>query len=211
MAHFLLACRTGRRLSPPTPHLPHAVVCGPGCRRSQWFHLLILIGPDVFFCSQGACWAWFCSLSLCGRPKTLGRRCDERRSWRRNPHTHSGCKSSAGEFWWEVGLKIAPLFLFYAFTLILFCTHLLTNKWSDGSNFPPPLIQMLQESFCYKRYLLEQNIFPFSEAFKGQWRCTVETGSVSVLHPDTPLPRCASFPWNFPLRCRMAFWEIWKW
>lgn len=41
----------------------------PGYNR---FHLLILIRPDVLFCSQGECWVRFCSVSLWSRPRTVG-------------------------------------------------------------------------------------------------------------------------------------------
>lgn len=81
-AHCLLACRTGRRSNPPVP-----VVCGPGCRRSQWVPPPDLNWTWCVLLLPGCCWARFCSLSLCRRPKTLGRRCDERRRRRKNPHT----------------------------------------------------------------------------------------------------------------------------
>lgn len=85
----LLACRVECCTNPPL----FLLFVVQGVAGYNKFHLLILIGPDVFFCSQDACWAWFCSVSLCSRPRTLGRRWDE---IKKKKKTHSGCKSFAG-------------------------------------------------------------------------------------------------------------------
>lgn len=80
------------------------------------FHRLILIGPDVLFCSQEACWARFCSVSLWCRPRTLGRR------WAKK---QLGCKSFAKK---KLARKEGPGNNCYCFIFSQFLSFFVLNR-----------------------------------------------------------------------------------
>lgn len=201
---------------------PFPVVCGPGCRRSQW-----VPPPDLN-------WTW-CVLLLPGcllspvlfafivrQAKNSWQALGWKKKKKKKKPTHTlGVQKPC----WRVLVRSgtensSSLLFFHTLALSIFsrsCTHLLTNTWSDGRNFPPQLPKYYNYLSAMKGSF-ENKIFSFflynlsNDCGAALWKRDLCVFNISaLLQPDTPLPRCASFPWNFPLWCGMAFGGIWKW